>query len=81
MRKTSSSSPAPWTFEWEARICSTKVVPDRGKPTTKTGRGSGSTQPRRRVMKSGGNEAINWSMNFECSSASRLKPHAVFQAA
>ena len=32
------SSPAPWTIGWEARICSMSVVPDRGMPSTNTGR-------------------------------------------
>ena len=34
---TNFSSPAPWTWEWLARICSIKVVPDRGSPKTNTG--------------------------------------------
>ena len=32
-----ASSPAPCTWGWLARICSTSVVPDRGSPTTNTG--------------------------------------------
>ena len=30
-------SPAPHAMECVARICSTRVLPDRGKPTTNTG--------------------------------------------
>ena len=34
---SNSNSPAPCTFEWLARICSTKLVPERGIPRIKRG--------------------------------------------
>ena len=36
--RPSLSSPAPWTREWLDRICSIKVVPERGRPKMNTGR-------------------------------------------
>ena len=36
-RLRSLSSPAPETREWLAAICSTRLVPERGMPTTNTG--------------------------------------------
>ena len=41
-------SPAPKTWQWLARICSTSDVPDRGSPTTKTGTSLCSPNPRTR---------------------------------
>ena len=38
------SSPAPNTREWLAAICSTRLVPERGKPTIKTGTSDGLPQ-------------------------------------
>ena len=60
-RRTSSSklsraseiSPAPKTSGWLARICSISVVPERGRPMTKTGRGVSSPAPARRSERSG----------------------------
>src|SRR5580658_7647404 len=43
------SSPAPWTCGCDARICSVKLVPDRGIPTTNTGR-SEATPPGRGAL-------------------------------
>ncbi len=37
-RRTSRSSPAPWIAGWLAKTCSVKVVPERGRPNTNTGR-------------------------------------------
>ena len=54
----SSISPAPKTWEWLARICSTSVVPDRGSPTTKTGISLSKPKPRTRWKKSGVQVAI-----------------------
>ncbi len=31
------NSPVPYTLEWLAKICSTRVVPERGIPTIKIG--------------------------------------------
>ena len=36
--RASRSSPAPWMRGWLASTCSISVVPDRGRPKTKTGR-------------------------------------------
>ena len=46
-------SPAPKTWEWPAKICSTSVVPDRGSPTTNTGSSLSNPKPRTRAKKSG----------------------------
>src|SRR5271166_3865423 len=48
MSQTSRSSPAPKTARWLARTCSTRVVSDLGRPTTKTGRRVGRPNPRTR---------------------------------
>ena len=44
-RENSSSSPAPNTREWLARICSSSEVPERGMPTMNTGVAAGSPPP------------------------------------
>ena len=49
----SGSSPAPQTAGCEASICSTRVVPDRGRPTMNTGRAWRSPEVSRRVESSG----------------------------
>ena len=41
----SRSSPAPWIRGWLASTCSIRVVPDRGRPKTKTGRRVSSPGP------------------------------------
>ena len=48
-----SSSPAPKTRGWLARICSTSVVPERGMPTTNTGRTVSRPHPCTRAKKIG----------------------------
>ena len=47
MRWMSGSSCVPSTCEWEARICSMSVDPERGSPTMKIGSGSGTPTPAR----------------------------------
>ncbi len=47
------SSMVPSTREWLARICSTRVEPERGSPTMKIGAGSGSPLPARRQRMQG----------------------------
>src|SRR2546430_5097336 len=46
-----SSSPAPNTCEWLARICSVSVVPERGRPTMKMGRSVPRPKPHTRSKK------------------------------
>ena len=61
-RRTSGSSPAPNTWEWLASTCSTRVVPERGMPKTKTGRGVSSPAPARRLeqlRREGGDQPID----------------------
>ena len=48
----SSSSRVASTAGWLARICSTRVEPERGRPTMKIGSGAGSPQPARSAKNS-----------------------------
>ena len=56
-RRASRSSPAPWTCEWLASTCSISVVPERGRPKTKTGRRVSRPAPASRAKKSRSNAA------------------------
>ena len=49
----SGSSMVPSTCEWLARICSTSVEPERGRPMTKIGSGAVAPVPRRSANKAG----------------------------
>ena len=66
------SSCVPSTCEWDARICSSRVDPERGNPTTKMGSGSGAPKPRRRAKKSAVQTSICRRVLFSMMSARYL---------
>ena len=55
-RRASRNSPAPWTCEWLASTCSIRVVPERGRPKTNTGRRVSEPAPASRANKSRSND-------------------------
>jgi hypothetical protein len=64
----SCNSIVPSTAEWLARICSTKVEPERGSPTMKIGSGAVAPQPCRSAKNSAVNVARARRTNLEVSS-------------
>ena len=66
-RRARRNSPAPWIWEWLASTCSINVVPERGRPKTKTGRRLGEPAPASRANKSRSNSLNRPSTNRSCS--------------
>ncbi len=70
MKPRSGSSITPSTSGWLARICSTRVDPDRGRPTMKIGSWRSDPAAARAAKNAGVNRAIERRVSAAVSLAS-----------